>query len=288
MRSSRGNFGRKKISNSQSAHPVNVLLHAKVSFNVKAGSIFLVFILVSCSSLDRGASPGTATPYPTAQVVQGLTVEPPTAKPPAEQILPSEPPGPFLPTMTNQPSNSTPVAAATLLQPSLTALSPPALAPDEFPDPTTAVWTPIAAGLEKPNGLASPRDGSGRLFILEQTGRIRILRDGLLEPQPFLDLSDRITSAGFEQGLLGLAFHPDYAQTGFFYVNYTNLNGDTVIARYQVSSQDPNQAERNSEVRLLQVDQPFAKSQWGRGSLWSGWLFISGSRRRWLCRRPAE
>ena len=98
---------------------------------------------------------------------------------------------------------------------------------------------------------------------------------GFCSRNPFLDLSDRITSAGFEQGLLGLAFHPDYAQNGFFYVNYTDLNGDTVIARFQVSSQDPNQAQPDSEVRLLQVDQPFANHNGGEVAFGQdGYLYL--------------
>ncbi len=105
-------------------------------------------------------------------------------------------------------------------------------------------------------------DGSGRLFILEKAGRIRILQNGQLLDQPFLDISSRVGSSGNEQGLLGLAFHPQYAQNGRFFVNYTDNNGDTVIARYQVSS-DPNLADPNSEVKLLGVDQPFANHNGG-------------------------
>jgi glucose/arabinose dehydrogenase len=105
-------------------------------------------------------------------------------------------------------------------------------------------------------------DGSGRLFVIEKSGRIRIIQDGQLLPQPFLDITDRVGSGGNEQGLLGLAFHPQYSQNGRFFVNYTDKNGDTVIARFQVSG-DPNAADPGSEVKLLGVDQPYANHNGG-------------------------
>lgn len=129
-----------------------------------------------------------------------------------------------------------------------------------FPDPKAYQWQMITSGLTRPVNLQA--DGSGRLFVLEKAGRIRVLQNGQLLDQPFLDISNRVGSSGNEQGLLGLAFHPQYAQNGRFFVNYTDNNGDTVIARYQVSS-DPNVADPNSEVKLLGVDQPFANHNGG-------------------------
>jgi glucose/arabinose dehydrogenase len=105
-------------------------------------------------------------------------------------------------------------------------------------------------------------DGSGRLFILEKVGRIRILQDGQLLEASFLDITDRVGSSGNEQGLLGLAFHPQYAQNGRFFINYTDKNGDTSISRFQVSD-DPNVADPASEVKILGVDQPFANHNGG-------------------------
>jgi len=116
------------------------------------------------------------------------------------------------------------------------------------------------SGLERPDDLQA--DGSGRLFVIEKAGRIRIIQDGQLLPEPFLDISDRVGSKGNEQGLLGLAFHPKYSENGRFFVNYTNLNGNTVIARFQVS-RDANRADPNSEVKLLGVDQPFPNHNGG-------------------------
>jgi len=110
--------------------------------------------------------------------------------------------------------------------------------------------------------MADPGDGSGRLFILEQRGNIRILQNGELLATPFLDLRSQVGVNSNEQGLLGLAFHPNYEQNGTFFINYTDLNGNTVISRLQVSS-DPNIANPNSETPILQVNQPFGNHNGG-------------------------
>jgi len=130
-------------------------------------------------------------------------------------------------------------------------------------DPAAYTWKPIINGLQQPLGLENAGDGSGRLFVLEQRGLIRILQNGNLIALPFLDLTDRVGSAGFEQGLLGLGFHPKYRENGYFFVNYTGLQGDTVIARFQVSQTDPNIARADSELVLLQVEQPYENHNGG-------------------------
>ena len=129
-----------------------------------------------------------------------------------------------------------------------------------FPDPNGYTWQPVVEGLQRPVDLQP--DGSGRLFVLEKVGRIRIIENDQLLEAPFLDITDRVGSSSNEQGLLGLAFHPQYGENGRFYVNYTDLNGDTVIARFQVTD-DPNTADPNSEVRLLGIDQPYANHNGG-------------------------
>lgn len=103
----------------------------------------------------------------------------------------------------------------------------------------------VATGLRLPTDVASPNDGTGRLFITEQAGRIRVLRNEAVLATPFLDISSLVGSAELEQGLFGLAFHPEFVQNSWFYVSYTDLLGDTVIARYSVSS-DPDLADLNS------------------------------------------
>src|SRR4026207_1083914 len=93
----------------------------------------------------------------------------------------------------------------------------------------------VASGFLSPVTVTTAGDGSGRLFIVQQAGQIRILLNGTLLPISFLDIHELVSCCG-EQGLLGLAFHPDYANNGFFYVYYTDVNGDTVVARYTVSA----------------------------------------------------
>ncbi|MCA9969668.1 MAG: PQQ-dependent sugar dehydrogenase, partial [Anaerolineales bacterium] len=125
-----------------------------------------------------------------------------------------------------------------------------------------ATITPIATGLGTPTGITHAGDGSGRIFIVEQPGRIRIYDGTQLLPTPFLDVSGLVTSGG-ERGLLGLAFHPNYAANGYFFVNYTDSAGDTVVARYTVSA-NPNVADAGSAVIALRVDQPFANHNGGQ------------------------
>jgi len=104
--------------------------------------------------------------------------------------------------------------------------------------------------------------GDNRLFVAEKGGLIRIVQsDGSVMPTPFLDVGG-LVSGGGERGLLGLAFHPDYAINGYFYVNYTNLAGDTVVARYQVGG-DPNVANPASASIVLTIDQPFSNHNGG-------------------------
>jgi glucose/arabinose dehydrogenase len=121
---------------------------------------------------------------------------------------------------------------------------------------------PLVGALKEPVGIANAGDGSGRLFILEKAGRIRIVQDGKLAPVPFLDITNQVRSSGSEQGLLGLAFHPDYARNGLFFVNYINRQGNTVIARFKVGA-DPAQADPASEAVVLTIDQPAANHNGG-------------------------
>jgi glucose/arabinose dehydrogenase len=121
---------------------------------------------------------------------------------------------------------------------------------------------PVADGLEAPLLATHAGDGSGRLFVVEQVGRIRVVRDGELLAEPFLDVSDRVVAGG-EQGLLGLAFHPDFATNGRFFVDYTDLDGDTVVAEYAVLDGDADRVDPASERVLLRIGQPFANHNGG-------------------------
>lgn len=119
------------------------------------------------------------------------------------------------------------------------------------------------AGLDWPLYAIHAGDGSDRLFVVEKAGRIRIVQGGALLPTPFLDITDRVRSVGYEQGLLSVAFPPDYATQGHFYVDYTDLLSDTVVSRFQVTA-DPNIAAPASEEVVLQVEQPYDNHNGGQ------------------------
>lgn len=119
----------------------------------------------------------------------------------------------------------------------------------------------VVSGLVAPVFLASP-PGDDRLFILEQPGRIRILAEGSLLSDPFLAIEELVDSGG-EQGLLGLAFHPDYAGNRRLFVNYTDTSGDTRIVEYLASASNPSLADPSSARILLTIDQPASNHNGG-------------------------
>ncbi|MDX2284307.1 MAG: PQQ-dependent sugar dehydrogenase [Bacteroidia bacterium] len=137
---------------------------------------------------------------------------------------------------------------------------------------------PLASGFSQPVDIASA--GDGRLFIVERSGSIQIIRpDGSRAPAPFLNIISRVRSGGQEQGLLGLAFHPSYAQNGYFYVYYTNrTNGQdsSRISRFQVQTGNPDLADPASEQILLKFRQPFANHNAGDLAFGpDGYLYIA-------------
>lgn len=116
-------------------------------------------------------------------------------------------------------------------------------------------------GFSRPLNLQHANDD--RLFIVEQGGKIKIIQaDGTVNPTPFLDISGEISNGG-ERGLLGLAFHPNYTNNGYFYINYTKPNGNTQISRFSVDSGDPDLADVNSELMILGYEQPFSNHNGG-------------------------
>ena len=124
--------------------------------------------------------------------------------------------------------------------------------------------TLIASGLDAPVALTAPPGDTSRLFVCEQnTGRVRIIKDGSLLATPFLDVGS-IASSGGERGLLSLAFHPDYNTNGYFYINYTDNSGDTAIARYSVSASDPDVADAGSALILKTIGQDFGNHNGGQ------------------------
>ncbi|MGH3036523.1 MAG: PQQ-dependent sugar dehydrogenase, partial [Gaiellaceae bacterium] len=117
----------------------------------------------------------------------------------------------------------------------------------------------VASGLEAPVHAAVAPGERGRLYVVEQPGRIRILEGGRLLEEPFLDITDEVRSGG-EQGLLSVAFHPDYGENGLFYVNYTNTDGDTRVVEYRAEAGTA--AARSRALRA--VDQPYANHNGGQ------------------------
>ena len=119
----------------------------------------------------------------------------------------------------------------------------------------------VASGLDAPIFLTAPPDDS-RLFILERPGRIRVVQDGNLLATPFLDISALTTTSG-ERGLLSLAFHPQYASNGYFFLYYTNRDGDIAIERRQVSAGNANVADPLSALAILTIPHPTFSNHYG-------------------------
>ena len=142
--------------------------------------------------------------------------------------------------------------------------------------PASITLTPVAKGFDNPTTIANAGDGSNRLFVLEQKGRIKVVRDGVLGATPFLDLAKIVKSTASEQGLLGIAFAPDFAKSRAFYLNYTNRTGvgNTVLARYSVGS-TPDRADPASRRELLTITQPFSNHNGGQLAFGpDGYLYI--------------
>jgi glucose/arabinose dehydrogenase/uncharacterized cupredoxin-like copper-binding protein len=124
----------------------------------------------------------------------------------------------------------------------------------------------VAGGVADPINVASANDGSGRIFVVERIGRVRVIdKDGKLLPDPFLDIQSLVKTDFLEQGLLGLAFSPDYKTNGLFYVYYSDYqtNGDVVLSEYKVSSDDPNKADPKSARVLFTQDKPYVNHNGG-------------------------
>ncbi len=132
---------------------------------------------------------------------------------------------------------------------------------------------PIVTNLANPVAITHAGDGSGRLFITLKGGKTIIYDGSQVLPEPFIDLSSLVSTGG-ERGLLSTAFHPSYESNGFFFVNYTDTNGDTVIARYSVSS-DLNVADQDSSFVILKITQPFGNHNGGQLQFGpDGYLYI--------------
>jgi glucose/arabinose dehydrogenase len=228
--------------------------------------VIVAFSLAGCSLLSP------ATPTPTRAPTAALFIRVPS---------PTSPPG-ATPSLTPTDAAPTQEITATLDLPTPTPTDTPTPTPTpptvrELPDPSGYSWQTVVSGLDRPVGLVDAGDGSGRLFILEQGGLIRILQEGILLSAPFLDLTQRVSCCG-ERGLLGLAFHPRFIENGYFYVDYTEVANNqlyTVVARYSVLPGDPNLADAGSEMRLLHIEQPYQNHNGGEVQFGlDGYLYV--------------
>lgn len=187
-------------------------------------------------------------------------------------------PSPGQPTGSSGPPSGGSLPAATA-EPSVAATPSPTLRGSTNPPlptgPDALALETVATGLEFPVGIAAAGDGSGRLYVLERAGRVRVVeRDGSLRPEPFVDLRGRVLSGG-ERGLLGIAFHPDYERNGRLFVHYSRASdGGTVVSELRAAG-DRRTADPGSERILLQLAQPFANHNGGQLAFGpDGFLYI--------------
>jgi glucose/arabinose dehydrogenase/mono/diheme cytochrome c family protein len=142
----------------------------------------------------------------------------------------------------------------------------------------------VADGLYDPVNVVSANDGSGRLFVVERSGRIVIVKDGKVLEEPFLDITDIVLQAMLEQGMYDIAFHPDFAENGKFYAHYAELmrNGDSVIVEYRVSKDSPDRADPDSARLIMQIEQPWANHNGGEIEFGpDGYLYIGSGDGGW-------
>lgn len=169
---------------------------------------------------------------------------------------------------------ASPSATSAPTPPAVSTPAPPSFTPGPVGEAPRLGLEPVVGGLQSPLDIAWRPDDPGTLFVVEQSGRIRIIRDGALVEQPFLDIAGMVTAGG-ERGLLGLAFHPAAGDRRFF-IYYTALDGRQIVASYETSAQDRDRADPGSAVVLLRMDDPFGNHNGGGLAFGpDGFLYIS-------------
>ncbi len=220
--------------------------------------------LTAGSTLTPGLSP---SPAPT--VGASTNASPSSTPEPSPSPPPSPTPGPTriaAPTPARTPA---PTAAPT---PPPTAAPTPTPAPTGFDPARVAVsLTTVATIGGRPLAVVNAGDGSGRLFVADQTGRIWIVRNGAVVADPFLDIATLVSCCG-ERGLLGLAFHPNYPADPRVFVDYTDTSGGTVVSSFLVPAGTPDRADPASEVVILTIVQPYPNHNGGALAFSSGGL----------------
>jgi glucose/arabinose dehydrogenase len=204
--------------------------------------LLIGLLLTACG--PRGAD-GTAVPVVPENTPAGTAANiQPTAQ---SQNYPA-------PQATVDPNQAYPAPQVTVDSSGYPAPLPPAVASvSAFPDPAQFEWRLLTDGIDRPTDMADP--GNGALWVLSQGGVIYQVRGA--DVSAVMDISGQVGSTGNEQGLLGIALDPSFDQNRFFYVNYTDRSGNTVIARFTAAA-DLNSADPQSEERLIQVDQPLS------------------------------
>jgi glucose/arabinose dehydrogenase len=142
----------------------------------------------------------------------------------------------------------------------------------------------VAGGFVDPVNVAVPRDGTGRIFVVERPGRIRIIKGGTVLEEPFLDIVKDTVFSFLEQGLMDMEFHPDFKRNGLFYVHYSDMmfNGDSFIVQYKVAAGDANKADPESARVILVIDQPYANHHGGELAFGpDGYLYIGSGDGGW-------
>lgn len=229
--------------------------------------LFFVLFLAACGGRENEGSNITPPIAPTHTQTTEIAAASPTSSPvPAiTDTTPTPPPElAASPTPGDPPPTDTPASTST---------------PEPTATPTLTAQLATSINLELVvEGLTSPvaltHAGDDRLFVVEQRGTIQIIQAGQLLAQPFLDIQARVGDDANEQGLLGLAFHPTYAQNGRFFVDYTNNDGHTVISEFRVTA-NPNQADSTSERILLTINQPYNNHNGGQIAFGpDGYLYI--------------
>ncbi len=212
--------------------------------------VAIVSLVVGCGDANRsagttassGAASGSTSP-PAASAAASASASPSTGNPSASSVGPTAPSG-------SQGSSGSPTASAAA-----------STGPVDLADLSVDLEQ-VVGGFSDPLLVANAGDGTGRLFVVEQGGKVWVVENGQRRDRPFLDLSDDI-SVGGERGLLGLAFAPGFGGAERrLYVDYTDRDGNTVVAELQVGS-DPNVADASTLRTILHIDQPYANHNGG-------------------------
>ncbi len=229
------------------------LLSSRIPILLVLGALTL--LLTMC---NRNPATPTGAPPPAPAALQSAgPADTPTAEAAPASAVASVTAPEALPTHTPAPTaEPQPTDTATpTLEPTLTPEPAPTPAARFNAGAVSVQLDQVVAGLRAPVFATHADDGSGRIFVVEKAGVIRVVDAGSLRDEPFLDIRGRVGSSGFEQGLLGLAFHPNFAQNGRLFLYYTDRRGDTVISRFQANT-DRSAADPASEVVLLTQEQP--------------------------------